>query len=105
VRRGLVYSAVMGFAFVLPFMVLEWATHSGLPRTTFPVALFVMMWVYAVIFWLVAGSLVASLRQGGIAGVAASSLMIRLALLSYVAFTLVSWVVDQMPCFLGASGC
>jgi hypothetical protein len=105
VRGRLVHSALIGALLVLPLMVAESATASGLPRTTFSPALFFMLWLFAAMFFLVLGHVVASLRHGSLARIGAASLVVRLAFLYFVARAWVSLVVDQMPCFLGASGC
>ena len=42
---NLISPAIISFLVVLPFMILEWATRSNLPRTNASGILFVIMWL------------------------------------------------------------
>jgi hypothetical protein len=106
-------AALAGFLLVLPFMTMEWLTRSDRPRTDFPVPLFGIMWIFAGLFVVLVVSVVRTLRAGysASAGIPARvsagavSLLLKLVCAGLIAWAWVVLVIDQMPCFLGASGC
>jgi hypothetical protein len=103
-----VLAAIAGFVLVLPLMTLEWATRSNRPRTDFAVPLFVFLWLLAALFIRTFVGVVRTAQamlQGRVAVLSSISLVPRIAFLGLIAWMWVSWVIDQMPCFLGASGC
>jgi hypothetical protein len=104
-------AALAGFLLVLPFMTLEWLTRSDRPRTDFPVPLFGIMWLFAGVFVVLVVSIVRTLRAVASAGLPArvsagtAALLLKVLFAGLIAWAWVGLVVDQMPCFLGASGC
>jgi len=107
-QRSSVLAAVAGFVLVLPLMTLEWATRSNRPRTDFAVPLFVFLWLLAALFirtFIGVVRTAQAILQGRVAVLSSISLVPRIAFLGLIAWVWVSWVIDQMPCFLGASGC
>jgi hypothetical protein len=95
----------MGLLAVLPFMTLEWATDSDLARSKFSLLLFGVMWVLASIFGFIALRMMRAPRARPIGASGWIGLGLRLSLLVLIAWFWVGLVVDQMPCFLGATGC
>jgi hypothetical protein len=90
---------------VLPFMILEWSTRSKLPRSNASPILWVVLWFLSTGFMVFLMLVVQNLRQAG-----TRSLAHPFALLSIGFFVVFGWlwvalVGDQMPCFLGGSGC
>ena len=104
VETRFVLSAITGFLFVLPFVTLEWMTKSDLPRSNFPIPLFVVMWFFAAAFTLILVGVVRSVRAGNTA-MARATFVLRIVALGLIAWNWVGLVIDQMPCFLGATGC
>jgi hypothetical protein len=107
-KTSSVLAAVAGFVLVLPLMTLEWATSSNRPRTDFTFPLFVFLWLLAALFIRTFISVVRTalaMLEGHVAVLSSISLLPRIAFLGLSGWVWVSWVVDQMPCFLGASGC
>ena len=102
-------AVVGGLVLVVPLMALEWTTRSERPRTDFAFPLFVFLWLLTVVFirmlfGVVRGGL--AMRAGDVGALRGSmSMVARVALLGWIGWVWVSWVVDQWPCFLGASGC
>jgi hypothetical protein len=103
-KRAL-FSATVGFLLVLPFMIMEWSTSSGQPRSDFSVLWFILMWFSAAVFILVLMPIVQSIRAGNFTIGNPVSTVLKIALLSVLAWAWVGLVMDQMPCFLGATGC
>ena len=94
-RRVLV-PALLGFAAVLPFLIMEvmaWGFQED-----FPVALFVLLWLFPAAFFAIALPIVRRLHRG-------VALWVRVAALGVLGWVWVSIVVDQMPCFLGVPNC
>ena len=91
---------------VLPFMILEWATRSNAPRSDASFMLWIVLWLLSMIFIAVLMTIVQSLRRAG-NNIAANpvSLLFRLLLAVLFAWLWGALVIDQMPCFLGGSGC
>lgn len=98
------FSATIGAALVLPFVLLELANRRGLPED-FPIPLFGLMWLLSSSVTLILTSLVRSVRARNSVGVSAVGLLLRVACLIPFAWLWVVLVLDQMPCFLGVPNC
>ncbi|MGH7426195.1 MAG: hypothetical protein ACREJP_08500 [Candidatus Methylomirabilales bacterium] len=98
-----------GFVLVLPLMALEWMTRSPRPRTDFAFPLFILLWLCAVLVIRVSIGLVKTglaISTGKVGVIRGSiSVVATAALLGWVAWGSILLVIDQWPCFLGASGC
>lgn len=91
---------------VFPFMILEWATRSNAPRSDASFMLWVVMWLLSMISIAILMTIVQSLRRAGNSILANPvSLLFRLVLVALFAWLWGALVIDQMPCFLGGSGC
>jgi len=102
-RVGL--SLIVGFLLVLPFMIMEWSTNSATPRSNFSGLWFIAMWLAAAAFLIVLVPMVQAIRAGKFAIANPVSTVLKVALLAVIAWLWVGLVIDQMPCFLGATGC
>jgi hypothetical protein len=91
---------------VLPFMILEWATRSNAPRSDASPMLWVVLWFFSSIFIAILMTIIRNLSQTG-KGIMANpvSLLFRFVFVVCFAWLWGALVVDQMPCFLGGSGC
>lgn len=104
-RTNYVAVVIIGLLVTLPFALLEWATYdSSLLRSSFPIPLFVGMWVAAGVFFYLALSIVRTLR-GRTIGTRPYLFGFKAIAAALIAWTWTSLVIDQMPCFLGATGC
>ena len=97
--------AIIGFFFVLPFLILELVTSSNLPRSNASIVLIVFMWLLSTAFIAILMLIVRNVRAGN--NILANPVFL---LFSVVFLVSIGWewsalVIDQMPCFLGASGC
>lgn len=100
-------AVVISFIFcVLPFMILEWATRSDLPRSDASPMLWIVMWFLSAVFIAILMTIVRNLRQA-VNSIHANpiSLLVRVGFLIILAWNWGFLVMDQMPCFLGGSGC
>jgi hypothetical protein len=100
------FAPVLSFILcVLPFMFFEWATQSNAPRSDASFLLWVILWLLSTGFVTVSLVIVRGVRAGN------RILMHPLSLsLGVIFFAVLAWmwgalVMDQMPCFLGGSGC
>lgn len=101
-------AAVVGLVLVLPFAAVEWATRSNLPRANFHILWFVYLWLLAALFArtsIGAARTTLAMRAGPVAVSRTVSLVAQVALLTLLAWNWLSLVIDQWPCFLGATGC
>lgn len=101
-------AALAGLLIMLPFMILEWTTSSDLPRSQFAFPLFVFLWLLAAAFIRMSVGVLRTamaIRGQQVAVLRSVSVVARVAVLALIAWTWVSWIVDQWPCFLGATGC
>lgn len=102
-RWAPVISFVLG---VLPFMILEWATRSDAPRSEASPMLWVVLWLFSTIFIAVLMNIMPNLGQPENRIMANPvSLLFRLVLVVSFAWLWGALIIDQMPCFLGGSGC
>lgn len=98
---------VISFIFcVLPFMVLEWATRSNAPRSDASPMLWVVLWLLSTVFIAVLMLIMRNLRRVG-NRILANPFSLALSVIFFAVFAWlwVALVIDQMPCFLGGSGC
>ena len=92
--------------FVLPFMILEWATRSNAPRSDASPVLWVVLWLLSTIFIAILMTIMRDLWQAGKDFMAHPVfLLFRLVFLVLFTWLWAALVIDQMPCFLGGSGC
>lgn len=96
---------IISFLIVLPFMILEWAIRSNLPRSNASGILFVIMWILPMLFLLTAMPIMRDIRAGNSILANPVILLVRVVFSACLAWMWFGLVVDQMPCFLGATGC
>lgn len=101
-KSKLAWAFLLGFLINLPFMIMEWVTQSDLPRTNFPFALFIYMCLAATLFIFLVMSILKDFSSNTRRPFPLLLKGIPAVLLAWSWITL---VIDQMPCFLGASGC
>ena len=93
---------------VLPFMILEWATRSNAPRSDASPMLWVVLWLLSTGFIVVLMLLVRNARRARAGNRILTnpfSLLLNAIFLAVFAWQWLALVIDQMPCFLGGSGC
>lgn len=90
---------------VLPFMVLEWATQSSAPRSDASPMLWVVLWLLSTIWIALLMTSIRYLRQAETMMTIPTSLWFRFVMVVIAAWLWGALVIDQMPCFLGGSGC
>lgn len=95
--------ALVGFALVLPFLILEVINRRGF-HEDFPITLFGLLWLLPFSFVLIFMPLVRgpSARSRGLV---ARLLLPRAVLLPFIAWFWISLTADQLPCFLGVPNC
>ena len=99
-------AAAVGFALVLPLVILE-ALNNSITRQNAPglAMLFGTMWLLPALFVVILMPTVRNVRAGRSAIAAPISLSLRVASLALIA-TVWTWgLVDQLPCFLGVPNC
>ena len=96
--------ALISFLLVLPFMILEMVNRRNF-NEGFPFPLFIFMWVLPVIFFLTGMPIVLSIRAGNRLFGNPVILLIRVVVLSFIAWMWISVLTDQMPYFLGIPNC
>ena len=98
-------SAIISFLILLPFMILEWATRSNLPRSNASGILFVIMWLLPMLSMLTMMPIMRNVRAGNSIAANPIRLVFRVVFSAWLVWMWVALVMDQMPCFLGGSGC
>ena len=101
--RRLRAPALVGFALVLPLMILEWINTRGF-HEGFPIVLFGLLWLLSFLFTLISTPIVRALSARS-RSLTAQRLLPRAVLLIFIAWFWVSVTADQMPCFLGVPNC
>lgn len=103
-----IVAAIVGLVLVLPFATMEWVTATDHPRASFHFAWFVLLWLLAAVFIHTLVGVVRTamaVRAEHVVVVRTVSLVPRVAALGLIAWFWIGLVVDQMPCFLGVTGC
>lgn len=96
--------AIMSSLLVLPFMILELVNRRNF-NEGFPFPLFGLLWVLPIIFIITLTPIVQTVRTGNSVMAKPISLLLRVALLLFIAWFWSGIVIDQMPCFLGVPNC
>jgi len=98
-------SAIISFLLLIPFIILEWATRADASRTNASMMLWVILWLLSMMFLVILIPVVRNVRAGNILMANSVSLLPRVFFLVVLAWMWVALIIDQMPCFLGGSGC
>ena len=96
--------AIISFFLMLPFLILELVNRRNF-NEGFPVPLFGFLWVLPILFILTLTPIVQTIRAGNNVMAKPISLVLRVALLLFIAWFWGNIVMDQMPCFLGVPNC
>lgn len=100
-------AALGSLLFIMPLAWLEIRNYPPVARDwrEFPIPLFIVLWLLPAVFIFTLAPLARTVRAGGNLLAQPVRLLLRVALLAFVA-TCWGWLVaDQMPCFLGAPNC
>jgi hypothetical protein len=100
-----ILASLLGFLSISPLIFLEVLTESDLPRSKFPIPLFVGMWIFASISTLLIISIIKTTRSNQLFKNKVINIILKLLIMIPFGLSLLNLVVDQWPCFLGASGC
>jgi len=90
---------------VFPFMILEWATRSNAPRSDASPMLWVVLWILSTGSITILMLAVRRVRAGNTMMTNPVPLLLGVIFFAAFAWMWVALVIDQMPCFLGGSGC
>jgi len=96
--------AIIGLLFMIPFMIMEVVNTQNF-NEGFPFPLFGFLWVLPIIFIVTLTPIVQTVRTGNRVMVKPIFLLLRVALLLFIAWFWGSLVIDQLPCFLGVPNC
>jgi hypothetical protein len=96
--------ALISLLLVIPFMILELVNRRNF-NESFPFPLFGFLWFLPIIFIVTLTPIVQTVRTGNSVLVKPISLLLRVALLLFIAWFWGSLVIDQLPCFLGVPNC
>jgi len=105
ILTNLSLSAIISFLIVLPFMILEFATRSDAPRANASMMLWIILLLLPMLFILTMIPIVRNLRAGNSIVANPISLLLRVVFSAWLVWMWFDLVIDQMPCFLGATGC
>jgi cation transport ATPase len=91
---------------LLPFMALELINRQAFrTHEAFPIALFVVLWLLPVAFFLILAPTIRNARASNNSGGHLISPLLSVAALLIIAGLWGSIILDQMPCFLGVPYC
>lgn len=95
---------LLGLLLTSPFFILEAVTTAGFTISGFPAVLFISMLVMTTVFMEVLLSVYQDIRIDQARSKPFLFIM-KLAVLGWLGSSLAYLVLDQWPCFLGATGC
>ena len=101
--RALRNAAIVSSLLVLPFLILQLVNRSAFHQS-FPLPLFVLMWVLPLSFILILMPFARRLLGKGVTAFSLSQ-WARAAFLILIALLWIGLVLDQIPCFLGMPNC
>jgi uncharacterized membrane protein len=99
-------AAIISFALVLPFAVLESLNNTITGRNA-PglLVLFGLLWLLPTAFILVLAPVVRSVRAGNSVTANPVNLLVKVTFLALVAAMWGALMIDQAPCFIGVPNC
>lgn len=99
-------ATIFSFVLTLPLVLLELIHKPGATGIPFqfPYTLFAVLWLAPLLFMLTLLPLVRAVRTGNTA-IANPLLLLRVALLLFLALLWFGLMSDQLPCFLGVPNC
>jgi hypothetical protein len=97
-------ASLVGFLLVLPFLVLE-LTYGQKSYSSFPIGLFVILWILPTLVVLIVAPMVQTVRRGESLLASPITLILRIAFIVLIGAFWMALVQDQMPCFLGVPNC
>lgn len=103
-RTDVLKSVVFGLFLVAPLIVLE-MTFGRANYSSFPTALFGILWVLPTLFAFVALPLYRAFRDTAENRPMIATIVIRVVFMGVIALFWFGLVNDQMPCFLGVPNC
>ena len=106
ITRLIRLAALISFALVLPFAILE-SLNQSVTRQNAPglIVLFGLLWLLPMVFIVILVPLVRTVRAGNSVIVRPINLVLRLASLAFITMIWTGVVMDQLPCFLGVPNC
>lgn len=105
VTANIAVAALIGFASILPFAILEYVNTRGFTSLGFPAALFAFLWLLVFTFVLMLTPTIRSLRFGDGIFAHPVSLVLRTLAMIVIGMVWLGVVSDQMPCFMGIPNC
>jgi hypothetical protein len=100
-----ILAGLLGVVINAPFAIGEFLTGGSGPRSDFPPALFIMLWVVVTLAAYLALSLIETFKKKT-AHSKPFLTVLQVLILSFFVWVWVTLIVDQWPCFfLGMSGC
>jgi hypothetical protein len=97
-------AAIISFILVVPFAILELVNRRDLPES-FPIVLFGLLWLLPMIFIVTLMPIVRNVRAGNNIMANPGNLLLRAALLAFIAVMWGGILIDQWPCFMGVANC
>lgn len=103
-NRQHLFAILLSLLLVVPFFVLEGWNTGGFTQSQFPFMLFLFMLVNSVLFmysvlWLSNGTKIQDTHQK------VRVVIVKMCVVVLLGSMWIHIVADQMPCFLGATGC
>lgn len=95
---------IIGLILVIPFAILE-LTFGAVNYSSFPIALFVFMWLLPVAFIVILMPIVRKVRAGESIMANPVNLLVTVVFLALIAAMWGFSLNDQLPCFLGVPNC
>lgn len=105
IRSDLRPSILISSFIMVPFLVLDFATRTDNARSQVSIEWFAFAWLQLAISVLALMPIVHNLRAGNSIIANPVSLSLRVLLSGILVWTWAEFMLDQMPCFLGATGC
>lgn len=104
-RAPITLPAIIGFVLLLPFLILEWATRSDISRANASIMLWLILWLLSTTFFAILIPVVQDVQVRNNIMAKSVSLLPVVVFLVILAWAWGALVMDQMPCFVGATGC
>jgi hypothetical protein len=101
-------SALISFLIVFPFIIMELVNRQSfraLGKESFPFPLFGILWLLSMLFVLTGMPILRNVRAGNKLLANPVSLLLGVVFLAIIAWAWGSWIIDQMPCFMGVPNC
>lgn len=104
-KSPLLFSAIVGFVFLIPLIILEVVNRMWKLQESFPFSVFIFTWTIQTAFIFILLPIIKKVKSGKSLTTSPLNLIVRVITLALLAYIWGGWIIDQWPCLMGVPNC